>query len=150
MDTELVKARKYIDLAQVNADLFSKDPHTKVGAIVLAPDFSRVYSIGTNGFPRKMNDNTPERWERPTKYSYICHAEANAIANAARTGTPTDGTVVAVTKFPCSTCAKLLIQAGISKVYTPAPDYRDTVWGADAKVAENMFDEVGVRVVKFS
>jgi deoxycytidylate deaminase len=49
-------------LAQYNADLFSKDPHTKVGTIILSNDFSRILTTGINGFPRKVNDNIPERW----------------------------------------------------------------------------------------
>ena len=148
-DKEHVKARKYIELAQVNANLFSKDPHTKVGAIILAEDFSRILSLGINGFARGMNDNVPERWERPAKYVRVSHAESNAIANAARTGTPVDGSVAAITKFPCSTCTKLLIQAGVKKIYTKKPDYACPNWGDDAKIALEMLQEVGVEVVLF-
>lgn len=145
----LEKAKKYIKLAQYNADLFSKDPHTKVGAVVLDHDFSRVLSTGINGFPRNMNDDLEERWQRPAKYKLVSHAEANAVANAARTGTPLEGAVIAVTKFPCSTCTKLLIQAGIKKVYTISPDYSSETWGEDAKISEEMLSEVGIDVVKF-
>ena len=146
-EKELVKARKYVKLAKFKADLFSKDPHTKVGCIILSHDFSRILSTGTNGLPRHMNDDIAERWERPTKYSYISHAEANSIANAARTGTPLDGSVIAVTKFPCSTCSKLMIQAGIRKVYTIAPDFDSEKWGEDARISAEMFAEVGVEVI---
>lgn len=144
------KAKKYIMLANYKAGLFSKDPHTKVGCIILSHDFSRILSTGINGFSRNMDDNRPERWERPMKYSYVSHAEANGVANAARTGTPLDGSVVAVTKFPCSTCTKLLIQAGVKKVYTVEPNYESDTWGADAKVSEEMLSEVGIEVVKFA
>ena len=147
---EREKALKYIQLAQHNANLFSKDPHTKVGSIVLTADFSRILSTGINGFPRKMNDDDPQRWERPAKYLLISHSESNSIANAARTGTPLDGSVMAVTKFPCSQCAKLLIQSGIKKIYTTMPDYDDPTWGADALLSEQMLHEVGVEVVKFT
>lgn len=146
---EYVKAKKYIKLAKYNADLFSKDPHTKVGCIILTPDFSRQLSTGINGFVRGMDDDNRARWERPQKYSWIQHSEGNAIANAARTGTPLDNSVIVVTKFPCSTCTKLLIQAGIRKVYTVEPDYNHQVWGEDAMISESMFTEVGIDVVKF-
>ena len=146
---EYEKARKYIMLAGYKADLFSKDPHTKVGCIILSQDFSRILSTGINGFSRNMNDDIPARWERPTKYSYVSHAEANGVANAARTGTPLDGSVIAITKFPCSTCTKLLIQAGIKKIYTIEPNYESDTWGADAKISEEMLAEVGIDVVKF-
>ena len=146
---ELEKAGKYLKLAQYNADLFSKDPHCKVGSIILTDDFSRILTTGINGFVRKMNDDNLERWERPTKYVHISHAESNAVANCARTGTPTDNSIIVVTKFPCSTCTKLLIQAGIKKIYTITPDYYSDKWGNDAKISEEMLNEVGIEVVKF-
>jgi deoxycytidylate deaminase len=80
------KFEKYFELAKFNANLFSKDPNTKVGAILLKPDLSAVVSTGINGFPRKLQDTDPQRWERPTKYTYVTHAEVNAVANAARIG----------------------------------------------------------------
>jgi dCMP deaminase len=148
-EKEKEKALKYIKLAKYNAELFSKDPDTKVGCNILTSDFSRILATGVNGMPRHLNDENKLRWERPQKYSYVCHSESNAIANAARTGTPLDGSVICVTKFPCSTCTKLLIQAGIRRVYTIKPDYNNITWGDDSKVSEEMLEEVGVEVVKF-
>lgn len=144
------KAKKYIKLAQHNAELFSKDPDTKVGCFILANDFSRILSAGINGFPRHVDDKNEQRWKRPTKYSYVSHSEANAIANAARTGTPLDNSILTVTKFPCSSCTKLLIQAGIKKIYTLAPNYESEVWGEDAKISEEMLSEAGIDIIKFS
>ena len=145
---EIEKAIKYIKLAKYNAELFSKDKHTKVGAIIMANDFSQILATGINGFPRTMNDNIEERWERPVKYKYVCHAEANAIANAAMTGTAIKNSVMAVTKFPCSSCAKMIIQSGIKKIYTIVPNYESEVWGEDVKISEEMFNEVGIDVLK--
>lgn len=144
-----VKALKYLQLARFNAVLFSKDPDTKVGAIALDDTFSRVLSMGINGMPRKLNDENKERWTRPTKYKWVVHSEQNMIANAARTGTPLDGAVMVVTKYPCSTCTKSIIQAGIKKIYTITPDYSDPVWGDDARVSEEMLEEAGVVVIKY-
>jgi dCMP deaminase len=45
------------------------------------------------------------------------HAEANAIAQAARLGIATEGAVLYCTTRPCAPCAKLLIQAGIVDVF---------------------------------
>lgn len=146
---EISKAKKYIRLAQYNADSFSKDPHCKVGAIILTDDFSTILSCGINGFPRKMNDDDPTRWERPRKYDLISHAESNAVCNAARKGMALEGSVMCVTKFPCSNCTKMIIQAGIRKLYTIEPDYENEKWGEDAKISESMLEEVGIPVVKF-
>lgn len=44
------------------------------------------------------------------------HAEANAIIHAARLGVSTEGSTLAVTHYPCLTCAKLLINAGVIRV----------------------------------
>jgi len=44
------------------------------------------------------------------------HAEANAIAQAARYGTPIEGGTIYVRMTPCLDCTKLLINAGIRKV----------------------------------
>lgn len=44
------------------------------------------------------------------------HAEANAIAQAARAGTRVDGATLYVTAFPCWPCMKLVINAGVVRV----------------------------------
>jgi dCMP deaminase len=44
------------------------------------------------------------------------HAEANAIAQAARYGTPIDGGTIYCTMTPCLDCTKLLINSGIMRV----------------------------------
>lgn len=148
-ELELEKAHKYLKLAKYNADLFSKDPHTKVGSIILTNDFSRILTTGINGFPRKLKDDIPERWEKITKLSRVSHSEANSVANAARTGTSLDNSIIVVTKFPCSTCTKLLIQAGIKKIYTIAPDYESHTWGNDARISEEMLNELNIEIIIF-
>lgn len=45
------------------------------------------------------------------------HAEANAIAQAAKYGTSVDGCDIYITAFPCWDCAKLLAACGIKNVY---------------------------------
>lgn len=52
------------------------------------------------------------------------HAEANALAFAARHGISTDRSELFVTVAPCDTCAKLLIAAGVRRVYYEE-EYRD-------------------------
>lgn len=53
------------------------------------------------------------------------HAEANALASAARQGISTEDCTLYVTLAPCETCARLLIAAGIRRVVYHKP-YRDT------------------------
>jgi dCMP deaminase len=44
------------------------------------------------------------------------HAEANAIAQAARYGIPIEGAAIYIKMTPCLDCTKLLINAGIKRV----------------------------------
>ena len=67
--------------------LKSKDESTQIGAVIVGDD-NEILSTGYNSFPRGLNDNKPERQERPEKYFWFEHAERNAIYNAARIGTP--------------------------------------------------------------
>src|SRR3989338_3606723 len=94
------KARKYLDIALAAAQL-SKDTSTKVGAIIVGPT-NEVRSLGYNGAPRGCNADEDERGRtRPEKYFWFSHAEMNAITNAARVGTPLDGSSLVVSHPPC-------------------------------------------------
>lgn len=44
------------------------------------------------------------------------HAEANAVANAARAGVSTMGATAYVTATPCWNCLKILVAAGIKRI----------------------------------
>src|SRR3990167_9115716 len=114
-----------------NVALKSKDPNTKIGAVIVGLD-NQIISTGFNGFPRGIAEYHTERWERPIKYRYVCHAERNAVDNAARSGVALKGSTLYLVGMgsptvPCLECAKTVIQAGIVKVvghaYKPAPDH---------------------------
>ena len=47
----------------------------------------------------------------------VLHAEANAITKVAKSTQSSEGSTLYVTMSPCIECAKLVIQAGIKKVY---------------------------------
>lgn len=81
----------------------SKDS-TQVGA-VLVNDRKRVLVAGYNGPPQGVKD-LPARFERPAKYLFAAHAEANLIATAASEGIKTAGCSVYVTHMPCAACAR--------------------------------------------
>jgi dCMP deaminase len=49
--------------------------------------------------------------------SRAVHAEANAIAQAAKHGISTDGASIYVTLEPCISCLKLVVSAGIREVF---------------------------------
>lgn len=116
------KLFKYMRIADATAS-FSKDPSTQVGAVIVGPA-QEVRSLGYNGAPRgcAADELSDERGIRPEKYFWFSHAEANAIANAARVGTPLEGSSIVVTHFPCMDCARLIVQSGIKQVITKFPD----------------------------
>ena len=69
--------RRFMEMAFLVAS-WSKDPSTKTGAIVVGPD-REIRATGYNGLVRGVDDNKPERMERPTKYTVerlcpICNA----------------------------------------------------------------------------
>lgn len=123
----------------------SKDRSTKVGCVLVGAD-NEVVSTGYNSFPRGINDDAPERHERPEKYKWTEHAERNAIYNAARIGASTKGTRAYVPWFPCMDCARALVQAGVVEVVGIKPDMMDARWGEDFARAETLFAEAGVKV----
>lgn len=123
----------------------SKDS-TKVGAALVASNGRTCLLTAYNGPPAGVAD-LPERFERPAKYRFASHGEANLIAFAAREGVRTAGCTVYVTHFPCSACARTLIQAGIVRVIagpgtTSMPD-------DEFEAARIMFAEAGVEVARF-
>jgi len=108
--------RRFLDLADHIA-AWSKDPSTKVGCVIV--NHNRiVVSVGYNGFPRGVNDNSERYNDRSLKYLLVQHAEANAISSARE---PLEGFTAYVTQHPCSSCAGLLIQAGIKRIVTTEP-----------------------------
>lgn len=115
---------------------------TKVGAVLVGPE-GEVRLTGYNGVPRGVHD-TPERTSGDSRHKWHSHAEANLIAFAAREGIRTKGCSVYVTHHPCSSCARTLIQAGVSTVYVG--DGVTTMPDEEFKVAAIMFDEASVHV----
>jgi dCMP deaminase len=126
-----------------HAALKSKDS-TQVGAILVGPD-GEVRLTGFNGPPRGVVDK-PERRVRPEKYLYASHAEQNVIAFAARCGIRTEGCTLYVTHYPCSGCAKSIIQAGIRCVVVG--DGQTSMPPDEFLAAKEMFHESEVEVIR--
>ena len=130
----------------------SKDPNTKVGAVIVGPD-QQIVSTGFNGFPRRVLEDIPSRWQIPTKYSYVEHAERNAIYNAARHGVALRGCSMYVVGFgppnvPCTACSRAVIQAGVVEVVGAAAAPALNFWVHDLELARSMLLEAGVRLVE--
>lgn len=119
----------------------------KVGAVLVKE--KRILCTGYNGAPSniahcsqtgclraQLNVPSGEKHE-------LCrgvHAEQNAIIQAAYHGVQVNGASLYCTNQPCSICAKMIINAGIKKIY-----YKD---GYDDPLGLEMFDKAKVELIK--
>jgi len=133
-------AQRFLDLAK-HLSRWSKDPSTKVGCVVVGPD-REIRAIGFNGFPRGISDDG-RLAVREQKIAIICHAEENAIMNAARVGVPLKGCSAFVTWPPCTRCARSLIQAGVTCVVFPETDVPER-WREDFEISTALMREAGI------
>lgn len=132
--------KRFLDLADHVGD-WSKDPRTKVGAVIVDQK-KRVVSLGYNGFPRGVSDRVERYMDRETKHLFVSHAERNALDNAS---TQLDGCTMYAALKPCSECAKAIIQRGIKRVVTRRPDREDTGFNWD--ITDIMFREARIQIV---
>lgn len=133
---------RFLSLADAIAQ-WSKDPTTKVGCLII--DQARtIRATGYNGFPRSVTDARARLDDRATKHRFTVHAEANAVAAAARAGTSLRGCTAIITHPCCSQCAALLAQAGITAVYYRNRPLADE-WLESLHTACAIFDEAAVR-----
>lgn len=129
----------------------SKDTSTKIGAIIVN-DNNQIIKIGYNGFPVGVNDFLEERFQRPIKYAYTAHAEANAIFFAAREGAKTEGCKIYTNALCCNECAKAVIQSGIREVIYHGPYYnawksqQSSQWLGHENITKTLFNEGNVYV----
>ncbi len=133
--------RRFLDLARHIAG-WSKDPSTKVGAVIVDAD-RRVVSTGFNGLPTGVEDTIDRLHDRDLKYQMIVHAERNAIVNA-RQNVAGHGLYV-WPMMPCAVCAAMIIQAGITEVVAPFSD--NPRWVDSFRLTEEMFAEAGVSLL---
>jgi len=128
---------------------WSKDPVKKVGC-VLAKD-KRDISKGYNGFPSGLSDNLHRLSNPDFKGRVIIHAETNAILNAAKFGVCTEGCTAYVTFHPCASCASQLIQAGVSKIVCPSPQWAHSEkWKKDFSLSSDILFEAGILVLYYT
>jgi len=120
-----------------------------VGAVIVKD--KRILSTGYNGAPtgvrhcaevgclrEKLNVQSGMRHE-------LCrgiHAEQNAIIQAAYHGVSVKGASLFCTNQPCSICAKMIVNAGITGIY-----YRS---GYSDELARDMLAEAGIPMIQVS
>lgn len=130
---------RFLDLAKL-VSTWSKDPSTQVGAVIVDSK-NRVVSVGFNGFPVGVIDDN-RLLEREIKYEMIVHAECNAIMFATKS---LEGCTLYTFPFqPCSRCASIIIQSGITRVVTLQTNIER--WKNDFELAQQLFQETHIKL----
>ena len=88
---------------------------------VLVQD-GRIIASGYNGSPSGLShcfglETCPENINGRITCTKTLHCEAAIITFCAKQGIPTNQSDLFITLFPCKECAKMLINAGIKKIY---------------------------------
>jgi len=137
--------RRFLELSKHIAQ-WSKDRSTKCGSVIV-DEKQRIVSLGYNGFSRGVHDTDERLNNRELKYELIIHAELNALLFANK---PVDGcTLYVVPLFPCSRCASMIIQAGISMVVAPKlPIELKDRWGESIQLSKQIFIEAQVKFIE--
>ena len=147
-NSRLSKSEYFMKIAEVVSQR-STCVKRKVGAVLIKD--SHIISTGYNGSPPGFKHCTIESCVRknlnPGENPELCrgiHAEVNCIIQAAIHGTSIKGeTILYTTTFPCMSCLKLIINAGIKKVV-----YKEG-YNMENKVKEALLEESHLVVEKF-
>jgi dCMP deaminase len=114
------KDRVFLDIA-VRLGELGTCSRAQVGALITMD--GRCVSWGYNGAPPGL-PHCVHLADSQEPCLVATHAEANAVAFAARQGISTEGGTLYVERSPCVDCARLAIASGIKRVVW-AYDYRD-------------------------
>jgi dCMP deaminase len=134
----------FLEIARVVASR-STCLRRRVGALLVLD--KRILATGYNGAPAGLEhcDETGclrEKLKVPAGERHeLCrglHAEQNAIIQAAVHGVAIKGASLYCTHFPCVVCTKMLINAGINRVFV-AQQYPDAL-------SKELLNEAGVSI----
>ncbi|MCF0190708.1 MAG: dCMP deaminase family protein [Marinilabiliaceae bacterium] len=110
-DKQTLLDQRYLAMARVWSQN-SYCQRRQVGALMVKDKM--IISDGYNGTPSGFENICEDDMDK-TK-PYVLHAEANAISKVAKSSNSSEGATMYVTAAPCLECAKLIIQAGITRV----------------------------------
>lgn len=118
----------------------------QVGAIIVKE--KHIIATGYNGAPKglshceELGGCLREKLEIPSGERHeLCralHAEQNAIIQAATLGQSIEGATIYITHRPCIICAKMIINAGISRIVIRR--------GYPDEMSREMLREAGLKV----
>lgn len=121
----------------------------KTGAVLVLNN--HIIATGYNGAPSKLKHCTSigcakEKADVTSEErQQICravHAEMNCLIQAAKHGHSVNGGYIYVTHPPCPMCVKLMVNAGISRVYYSGDDLD--------KIAAEILNEADVSLIRLN
>ena len=129
----------------------SPDPSTQNGAI-LVTSYGRVVASDCNRFPRGYAETHKRLIDRSIKYKVVIHAEESVLWTAAFRGDLTRGLIMVCPWAACFTCARSIIEFGVSQVVVHADAHERCAkkvgdrkeWGETIELAREMMREAGV------
>ncbi len=139
--------KRFMEMAQLVASWAScYQENRHVGAVIVRD--KRILTTGYNGAPSNVK-SCAEKGEclrrikniasgTMQEVCYAVHAEQNAICQAAKLGISVQGATLYCTHQPCVICAKMIINAGITKVI-----YK---YGYPDNFSLELFKEAGVTI----
>lgn len=117
----------------------------QVGAVLVKD--KHIIATGYNGAPTRIPHCTKETCLRlnskSLEESHLCrgtHAEQNAIIQAAYHGTSTAGSLIYTTHFPCMSCVKIIINAGVEEIFY------EKEYDMENKVKMDLLSNAGIRI----
>ncbi|MBO4368433.1 MAG: cytidine/deoxycytidylate deaminase family protein [Clostridia bacterium] len=141
---------RFMEMARLVASWAScYQSERKIGCVIVKN--KRMMTTGYNGAPsgvktcvergeclrRKLGIPSGTRQEM----CYATHAEQNAIIQAARLGIAIEGATLYCTHQPCAVCAKMIINAGISRIV-----YEQ---GYPDNFSLELLNEAGIELIKY-
>jgi dCMP deaminase len=130
---------RFLELAKLVGS-WSKDPGLKCGAVLVRPNRS-VASVGFNGFPQGMLDDSALYNDRPSKLDRMVHSEINCqiFAYGSVEGCTLYGWPIA----PCHRCCVQMVQAGVKRFVWPTPNGEQlNRWGDSLELTKRYLAEV--------
>ena len=112
---ELPRDLAYLAVAYKFSEIYSRDPSTQNGAILVSPE-GEVLVGDVNRLVDGIRE-TDEIWNSSEKYDLVVHAEEGVLLSAGKLGIPTEGTTMYCPWYACfERCARPMLRSGIIEV----------------------------------
>ena len=144
--SDIIWHNRFMDLTKQVAT-WSKDPSTKVGAIIV-DESNRIVSTGYNGALPHIDDEFALE-TKGNKYLFTVHAEQNAVMSAVKGKLNLENCRIYVTNSCCSECAKMITHSGIISTVITLKDADDTFrdrWNSEQ--ADKLFKHSNIKQIQ--